>query len=414
MWTKNGLFIYICIMATINFFIQSKNNPAGIYLRLREGRNIDAKAKTKLAINPADWSTTKGQPKNLNDESFKKLNADLKKLNTNLLTHYNNTVGKHTINSQWLKEFINPPQTATEISNKVVGYFDYYALHKKNEISLASYKKLHVIKHLIERFQKESKTEYLIKDVDANFKLRFETYCLKENYAPNTIARTINFVKTICYHARANKIETNFQLDTITTKYLTVEKIYLDQKELGKIEKVELESENLLNARDWLLISCEVGQRVSDFLKFTKEQIRYENNKPLIEFTQLKTGKIMTVPLSKKVMIILEKRNGEFPIHMTDQKYNTFIKNVCKEAGLTQKIKGSRKDPETKRKETGTFEKWQLVTSHIGRRSFATNNYGRIPTSLLIGATGHSTEKMFLEYIGKSDTQKAMQLAEYF
>ncbi len=54
------------------------------------------------------------------------------------------------------------------------------------------------------------------------------------------------------------------------------------------------------------------------------------------------------------------------------------------------------------------------VTSHIGRRSFATNNYGKIPTSLLISATGHSTEQMFLEYIGKTDTQKAMQLADYF
>ena len=55
-----------------------------------------------------------------------------------------------------------------------------------------------------------------------------------------------------------------------------------------------------------------------------------------------------------------------------------------------------------------------ISTSHIGRRSFATNNYGTIPTALLIGVTGHSTETMFLEYIGKTDTQKAIQLADYF
>ena len=66
------------------------------------------------------------------------------------------------------------------------------------------------------------------------------------------------------------------------------------------------------------------------------------------------------------------------------------------------------------RKVEGIYPKWQLVTSHIGRRSFATNNYGKIPTALLIGVTGHSTESMFLEYIGKTDTQKAMALAEYF
>jgi len=75
-------------MATINFYLQSKNNPAGIYVRLREGVSIDAKAKTKFAINPADWSTTKGQPKNLKDESFKELNNDLINFNAELLGHY--------------------------------------------------------------------------------------------------------------------------------------------------------------------------------------------------------------------------------------------------------------------------------------------------------------------------------------
>ena len=49
-------------MATIKFLIQSKNNPAGIYVRLKEGRLIDIKAKTKLIIDPKDWSNSKGRP----------------------------------------------------------------------------------------------------------------------------------------------------------------------------------------------------------------------------------------------------------------------------------------------------------------------------------------------------------------
>ena len=173
-------------------------------------------------------------------------------------------------------------------------------------------------------------------------------------------------------------------------------------------------SEALDNARDWLIISCETGQRVSDFLRFKKEMIRYENKKPLIEFTQAKTEKIMTIPLSKKVMAILKKRKGDFPYKLSDPKYNLHIKTLCELAGLTKLTKGSRINPKTNRKEKGIYPKWELIASHIGRRSFATNNYGRIPTSLLIVATGHSTEKQFLEYIGKSDSQKALQLAEYF
>lgn len=399
-------------MATIKFYIQSKNNPAGIYVRLREGVNIDAKAKTKFAINPVDWSSVKGLPKNLKIDSFKVLNNQLVKFQSDLLSHYNQSVGKMPINSEWLKNYISPPQQVPKVSNKLIPYFDYYISHKQNEIGKTSLKKLNVIKHLLERFQKEAKAEYFIKEIDSNFKLRFETYCLKQNYAPNTVARAVKYLKTICYHARSNGIETHFQLDSISTKYQKVEKIYLDPTELQLIEKAKLDNDNLLNARDWLIISCETGQRVSDFLRFNKSQIRFEDKMPLIEFTQVKTNKIMTIPLSKKVMAILKKRKGEFPKSMSDQKYNDYLKDLCQLAGLNKKVNGSRKNPETKRKETGIFEKWQLVTSHIGRRSFATNNYGRIPTSLLIGATGHSTEKMFLEYIGKTDTQKAMQLAK--
>ncbi len=408
--------IYLCVMATIKFYIQSKNNPAGIYVRLREGVYTDAKAKTLFAINPNNWSALKGQPKNLKDESFKKLYEDLTALSTDLLNHFNKSVNKDTINTQWLKDFIHPPVQINEIPNKLIVYFDYYALHKKNAIGTSTYKRNNVYKHLVERFQKATKIDYFIKDVNANFKLSFEAYCKKESYAPNTIARTIKFIKTICYHARNNGIETHFQLNSIAAKIEKVEKIFLTIDELEQIENKKFDVEYLINAKDWLIISCETGQRVSDFMRFRKEQIRYEGKVPLIEFTQVKTGKKMAIPLSKKVMAILKNRKGNFPRQISDQRYNEYIKEVCKAAELKEIIKGSKSKTEDKitRKETGEFEKWELVTSHIGRRSFATNNYGRIPTSLLINVTGHSTETMFLEYIGKTVTEKAMQLAEYF
>jgi integrase len=149
-------------------------------------------------------------------------------------------------------------------------------------------------------------------------------------------------------------------------------------------------------------------------MRFKKEQIRFEGDVPLIEFTQVKTDKIMAIPLSKKVRAILEKRNGEFPRQISDQRYNEYIKEVCKIAGLDEVIKGSKQDTITKRKVKGSFPKYELVTSHIGRRSFATNNYGRIPTPLLMNVTGHTTEGMFLEYIGKTQTDKSIHLAQYF
>lgn len=417
---KGGEKRYICSMATIKFIIRSDSETSSIYVRFKDGRSTDLTAKTNFIINSKDWSNSKGQPKDSKEEKEKskliKLQSDLNELRTDLLSHFNNTVTKSSINTPWLKDFINPTQQAETIPSKLVDYFDYYALHKKSDLETSSHTKLKVNKHLIERFQKETKIEYFIKDVNANFKLSFEAFCIKENYAQNTIARTIKFIKTICYHARNNGIETHFQLNSITAKTEKVEKIFLTVNEIEKIQKKELKLEYLINARDWLIISCETGQRVSDFMRFKKELIRYEGKVPLIEFTQVKTGKKMAIPLSKKVMTILKTRKGEFPRQISDQRYNEYIKEVCKVAELNEKIKGSKQKTEDKitRKESGTFEKWELVTSHIGRRSFSTNNYGRIPTSLLINVTGHSTESMFLEYIGKTVTEKAIQLAEYF
>lgn len=403
-------------MATIKFFIQSKSNPSGIYVRLREGRGIDAKAKTNFAINPNDWSFAKGQPKSLNDANLKNLSNDLRNLTNEILNQFNRTVDRNIINSQWLKNLLNPLNQPDTIPDKLVAYFDYYALHKGSNIMPSTYKKVNVNKRLVERFQKASKKEYLIKEVNADFKLKFEEYCKLQKYAQNTIARAIKFIKTICFHAQQNGIETHFQLNSITAKTEKVEKIFLTPEELERIQVKELEFDYLSNARDWLIISCETGQRISDFMRFNKDMIRYQGTVPLIEFTQVKTNKIMAIPLSKKVLSILEKRAGEFPRKISDQRYNDYIKEVCEICEINELTKGSKLKTynHITRKESGTYEKWRLVTSHIGRRSFATNNYGRIPTSLLINVTGHSTEKMFLEYIGKTVTEKAIQLAEYF
>ena len=151
---------YICAMATIKFIVRGKSETASIYVRFKEGRLFDVTAKTNYIIDSKDWSETKGQPKK--DESLKKLDNDLKDLSGKLLKHYNNTPNKLEVNTKWLKDFINPPQQVTEITNKLVGYYDYYALHKNSTIGYTTKKKLTVQKHLIERFQKETKTEFLI------------------------------------------------------------------------------------------------------------------------------------------------------------------------------------------------------------------------------------------------------------
>jgi integrase len=282
-----------------------------------------------------------------------------------------------------------------------------------------------VLKKKLERFQTYRNKGILIKDVNKRFKLEFSDYCDSEKYSRITIQRDFAEVKTICIDARSNGIETSLELDKLSFPREKASNIFLTFDEIKAIENIEKAklTESLENAKDWLIISCFTAQRISDFMRFKKEMIRIENGKSLIEFTQKKTSKIMTLPLHPKVIEILAKRNGDFPYAISDQKYNDYIKVVCELAEITQIVYGSKKievendnenEPKIYRKVTKDYRKCDLVSSHIGRRSFASNFYGTIPTTYLIYVTGHSTEVMFLNYIGKSNKDLALELTNYF
>ncbi len=410
-------------MASINLLLQSKNSPAVIYIRLRDGRTLDIKAKTNYHIDVANWDEAEQRPlkRLLRFADFANMDTDLATLKTDLLKEYNKSKGVKLVDAQWLKDFVNPPQEGEKYPDKLVDYIDTFIEFKKRDVKSSTITKCNVIKHLLERYQKHIKSTLYIRDIDTKFKMDFEKYCFSVGYAPNTTARNIRFVKTFCRHAKSNGVETHHQLDSIKAKYYKVESIYLSLKEIESIEKIKANklTDGLENARDWLLISCYCGQRVSDFLRFDKSMIRYEKNKagelkPLIEFTQVKTEKIMTIPLHSKIMEILKKYDGNFPRKISDQKYNEHIKSVCEKAKINEPIHGILFDKDKKEKVESDYPKWKFVSSHIGRRSFASNNYGIIPTSFLMYITGHTTEGMFLTYIGKSNKDIAMELTNYF
>lgn len=433
-------------MATVNFLYRSTKNKANLHLRLLYRLNDSDfvfGANTKFITTKDYWSKDhkkKSRDLTLTNEQTR-VNTELNKIENHIICAFN-SVNPYMVNKEWLQTqidyYYNPPKEAKPLPTELLRYFDYFMESKKNQITIGTYRKYNVTKHLLERYQKEKNCKLEISDINDKFKMDFENYCLKYNYALNTISKDLRTIKTVCNHAKYNGITTSHQLDKIKTPQHKTEKVYLTFEELAKIEKIDKRrlNDNYDNAKDWLIISCYTGQRISDFMRFDKSMIRYEKNKqgilkPFIEFTQVKTNKVMTVALHPKVIEILEKRNGNFPKLISDQKYNLFIKQVCRIAEINQKIKGSKitdlnQEDEAKkktknkdevkqfRKEVGIYKKWELVTSHIGRRSFATNFYGTIPTTYLINVTGHSTEAMFLNYLGKSNKDLAMEITNYF
>lgn len=401
-------------MATINYYLQGTKNPLKIYVRVREGVYIDAKTWTKYLINEEDWNSKIGKPKHQKNEIYRKLNNDLEKISNQILEGFNQVSNK-TVNSKWLKEIVSPKEDDSELPNELVKYIDYYINFKRSDVQSSTIKKFNVVKHKLERLEKELGKQILLTDVNLKFKNLFEDYCVRNKYAKNTIVRDMKFVKSFCRHARQMGLATDSQLDLIRSNPEKTEKVYLNLDEILKIRETEFEKDSYLdNARDWLLILCFSAQRVSDAMNFSKKNIRVQKGFQLIEFTQVKTKKVMSIPVLPQLKRILDKRDGEFPRKISDVKLNLYIKEVCEKAGLTEMTKGSIHNKEWNRKEEGIYPKYKLVTSHIGRRSFATNYYGEYSTAILKDITGHSSETQFLEYIGKSRTDSAIELAKLF
>jgi site-specific recombinase XerD len=193
-----------------------------------------------------------------------------------------------------------------------------------------------------------------------------------------------------------------------------IENIYLTESELRTISETPIETKYLDKVRDQFLLLSWTGCRYSDLGKLTKDNIfENENGKKFFRIEQQKTGAKVVIPLFPETERIMEKYGYEVPKPMAGQKFNEYVKDVCKMAGLVddvkiERTKGGERDSETKKR-------FQCVSAHTARRSFATNMYKHgFPTLMIMAITGHKTEKAFLTYIKVTKEENAERMLEQF
>ena len=417
MWHKiRGFFHTFESMKMVQFFIQSKSeeDQASIYTRVRFGRKMDLRVRTNLIVQTNKWDSDKGWVKNARTSELKELVVSLSELKYRIEESYLQAERTRvTVDKEWLMNLINPIQETkneNDLPLTLVEYFDYYIKVKESTAAKESVKKWSSVRQKIIAFQKSSRSVVLLKEVNEQFRIDFEDFCKKkQKLSANYFERVLSFIKTICKHAGQNNIDISPQLHGLRAKKEAVHKIYLTREEIELLHKSKMPNDDLENSKDWLVISCNTAQRVSDFMNFKKTDmvdiVNGSNRIQAIKITQQKTGKLLEIPLFKMVREILDKRGGEFPEAISDQRYNTNIKKICQLVGIDEVVFGSKMDKKTKRLVTGYFPKFELASSHIGRRSFATCQYGHLPNTHIMAYTGHSTEKQLLAYIGKPQAE---------
>ncbi|QKJ62305.1 phage integrase SAM-like domain-containing protein [Flavobacterium sp. M31R6] len=424
-------------MASFKFFTKGNGNLSTIYVRFYHGRKIDITKSTSLLINPKFWNNTKGVVKQISEFSDKiNFQKKLSDLENAIIDNFNNDYANGIIiNAEWLEVQLNKHLNRKEITD--LNYFINYAenyLKKlpstkrhdgKMGVTKATITKIKTVIKKVTDYEKHFKKKLLLTDINLKFHENFIYYLHDiEKLNFNTVGKYIQFVKTIVYDAKNHDLNINHEIEKKEFKQIREKTTFvtLSENEIDLIFNKDFSDKpSLDNARNWLIIGVWTGARAGDLLNFTDKKI----NNNFIEYVAQKTQQKIVIPMHWQVKAILEKCNG-LPHKISTQKYNDYIKLVCQEVGLNELIEGSKsvdinnkenskiKKPKIFRKQKDIYKKWELVSTHIARRSFATNHYGKLPTPVLMSATGHTTEKMFLAYIGKSSIDNAEILRTYW
>lgn len=302
--------------------------------------------------------------------------------------------------------FINKEEKPTLLS-----FIDRFIEENKPLKSDGTIKTYNQTKRFLNQYSDEKK-QIDFQDINLEFYNSFLAFMINKGYSQNSIGKYIQVLKTFLNAATDRGINKNFEYRNSKFKRISEqsESIYLTTDELDNIYNLNLERDKQLDkVRDLFIIGCYSGLRFSDFSQLKPENFIDENK---IRIRTEKTDEIVIIPQHRYVRSIFKKYKNQVPPALSNQKMNVYIKHIGKIAKITKPIetsitKGGKVVRETK-------PKYQLITTHTARRSFATNLYlADVPTITIMKITGHKTEQSFLKYIKISQEENANKLLNH-
>ncbi len=281
-------------------------------------------------------------------------------------------------------------------------------LNKGELISKATIVNYQNLYNGLKKYEKVIKKKFDFDSFDIHFYNQYYTYLIEQKFATNTIAKRVGNLKLMLREAYEDGYSRNtiFNHSKFRATQETVETTYLNTDEIAEIYNLDLNSNpRLERVRDAFVIGCLTGLRFSDVSKLTMDNVKGN----IIEIVQTKTGDPVAIPLRPQVLAILAKYNNQFPKVISNQKFNQYLREFCKECLMLKKeitmveVRGGKEIKHTK-------PKYEFISTHTARRSFATNEFlaKDIKTYQIMALTGHKTEKSFYRYIRLTREENAI------
>jgi integrase len=396
----------------LTFYTQSKKEYSPIWVRYRQ-HSIDAKARTLLYIETGRLKHNKilKHKMTASSDAFQKMliaeknkaldivSNEIKMLEVKILSELNSRNETDIVNSKWLTRAVQP-----RLADKTfIENFQEYVNIKTKSKSKYTILNLQTCVNAFEKFQVDTNTTYYLISIDKEFKKAFADWCDMQGYSQSTLKLFLTKIKGVCYHFELEGESVNPYVKQLTKDIVAKKKdeIFLTIEEIEIIRGLKLEDEHLDNARDWLVLSFYLAQRYSDFIRLTKKNIHDDGT---IRLTQSKTKVKVKIVITPSEQAIIDKYNGGFPKPLSNALLNQRFKKICKIAGIDEMIPTVQNKGRTSGNKSKKVEKpkYELVSTHIGRRSFVTHFYGKMKIENIMLQTGHKTEKVFFEYLNEA------------
>ena len=389
---------------TINFYRKSKTKTSGIYMQYlhRGERYIYSPG---LSVDPKDWNERKQRYKYTHDESdelndqLNEISKAIKKAHSTLMAR-NEPITKQSIEREFLR--------ALRGDEGVGKYFTIY-VEKLIEYRKASGQyapgSIEVYDTMLKKLQDYEAVrgvQLTFDDIDMNFRYDFLAYLKPFRFKQNYLHKIVSNIGLFMNCALGEGLHTNlrYKIRGFNLPKTETYNVYLSVEELLSIYHLDLENfPGLDRARYRFLMSAFTGLRYSDVMKITEDN--YHDGKLYVNMQKGGKNNRLVIPCHPVVKALLasDLKAGK----ISNQKLNENIKRLCQKAKI--------KDPVFK--DGKAYPKYKLVTTHTGRRSFATNAYlAGIDSRQIMRITGHRTEANFLKYIKITNEQAADIMAQ--
>lgn len=408
-------------MANIKFLIRDTDSDSEqtIYVTSRFGRNEKLMYATPLKVEPIFWNEKEGRVKNskyctYRDEVNGALNtieALIKSFIAKAATSDNEIISKDSLKNLLDVHFGKKKAKASDFHSFFEAFIEQCdsRLSPRRGGQTIDYKTKREYArtyYYIQEYEKKRKIRLEFRNIDKMFFNDFVAFLQELGLSTNTIWHKTVSIKAVMKAANEQELTDNTKYTSFKNVSEESQAIALSEKELDLLAQFDFSnSPRLERTRDLFLIGCWTGLRFSDFTRIKQENIK-DN---FLTIQQQKTNEFVTIPLHPVFLSIWNKYNGVLPANISNQKFNDNLKDVCREAGLKERVmksitKGGKKI-------STVYEKWELVSSHTARRSFATNLYkSGFPSISIMQITGHKTESSFLKYIKVTKEEHAKML----